>query len=375
MLEKLNTVNWSELTHAFGEASDLPVLIRALASEKAHEREEALSVLFTNIWHHGVVFEASAYVVPFLAELAQNPDVADRNELLVLLAHLATGNSLLEVHEQIEGPEALENPELKAQLARERQWVLRTRQTVHKFVPAYVRLLEDPNPDVRAASAYLLACFRGEARKIAPIILRRLGKEPHPRARASLVLCLGALANGNPSYLQCFETVRKSKLPELVRLAAAMAEARNLRETTPQATLEFLVDVITNLDPLLPAEYKRLPWADGHVAGDASLVLCYFGPSRAAQAIPDLLQALNYVDSHSALHIAYTLLFAAFGGRKGHLWQVKELTELQRLVLTALLENETVWEQNLDMSELLRMFGLPDWPDTLAKFVQEGAGK
>ena len=370
MLEKLDTINWNELTHAFGEASDLPILIRALTSEKAYEREEALSVLFTNIWHHGVVFEASAFVVPFLIELVQNVEVADRDELLVLLAHLATGNSLLEVHQQIEGPEALDNPELKAQLARERQWVLRTRQTAQKFVPAYIRLLEDPDPDVRAAAAYLLACFRVDARKIAPIILRRLGKEAHTRARASLVLCLGALANGNPSYLQCFEAIRKSKLPELVRLAAAMAEARNLREATPEATFEFLVDVITNIDPLLPAEYKHLPWADGHVAGDASLVLCYFGPPRTAQAIPDLLQAINYVDAHSALHMTYTLLFAAFGGRKGYVWQAKELTEAQRLVLTALLESDTVWEQNLDTSELLRMFGLPDWPDTLGKFLE-----
>lgn len=372
MLEKLDSINWSELTHAFGEASDLPNLIRALASDKSHQREEALSVLFTNVWHHGVVFEASAFVVPFLAELAQNSEVADRHELLILLAHLATGNSLLEVHQEIEGPESVENPEFKAQLARERQWVLRTRQTAHKYVPAYVRLLEDPDPDVRAASAYLLACFRVESRKIAPLILRRLGKETHARARASLVLCLGALANGNPSYLQTFASIRKSKLPELVRLAAAMAEARNLRETTPEETLEFLVDVITTIDPLLPAEYKRLPWADGHVAGDSSLVLCYFGPKRAAQAIPDLLQAIICVDAHSALHIAYTLLFAAFGGRKGHLWQAKDLSDMQRLVLTALLDNDTVWEQNLDMSELLRMFGLPDWPDTLAEFVGEG---
>ncbi len=370
MLEKLETVNWNELTHAFGEASDLPILIRALASEKVYEREEAMSVLFTNIWHHGVVFEASAYVVPFLIELAQNADISNRNELLILVAHLATGNSLLEAHQKIEGPEVLENPEMKAQLARERQWVLRTRQTAQKFVASYVRLLEDPDPDVRAASAYLLACFRGDARKIAPVILRRLGKENHTRTRASLVLCLGALANGNSSYLQCFEAIRKSKLPDLVRLAAAMAEARNLRETTPEATLEFLVDVITSIDPLLPAEYKRLPWADGHIAGDSSLVLCYFGPQRAAQAIPDLLQAIHYVDAHSALHIAYTLLFAAFGGRKGYTWQAQELNETQHLVLTALLDNDTVWELNLDMAELLRMFGLPDWPDTLVKFLE-----
>ena len=370
MLETLDTVNWNELTHAFGDASDLPILIRALASDKTFEREEAMSVLFTNIWHHGVVFEASAFVVPFLVELAQHPDVADRDELLVLLAHLATGNSLLEVHQQIEGPDVLDSPELKAQLARERQWVLRTRQTAQQFVPAFVRLLEDPDPDVRAAAAYLLACFRVDARKIAPVILRRLGKESHARARASLVLCLGALANGNPSYLQCFETIRKSKLPDLVRLAAAMAEERNLRETTPEDTLVFLVDVITSLDPLLPAEYRLLPWADGHVAGDASLVLCYFGPQRAAQAIPDLLQAIHYVDAHSALHMTYTLLFAAFGGRKGEIWEAKELNETQHLVLTALLDNDTVWEQNLDMSELLRMFGLPDWPDTLGKFLE-----
>jgi hypothetical protein len=65
MLEGLNEINWSQLHHAYGEASDVPVLIRKLLSKDENERNEALDHLFGNIWHQGTIWEASSYAVPF----------------------------------------------------------------------------------------------------------------------------------------------------------------------------------------------------------------------------------------------------------------------------------------------------------------------
>jgi hypothetical protein len=60
MLEDLDSVDWKNLGHAYGEASDVPDLIRALASPAKKSREDAWHHLYSNVWHQGTVYEATA---------------------------------------------------------------------------------------------------------------------------------------------------------------------------------------------------------------------------------------------------------------------------------------------------------------------------
>jgi len=46
----LAEIDWASLTHAYGSASEVPTLLRALASPKLRKREEALQTLFSHIW-------------------------------------------------------------------------------------------------------------------------------------------------------------------------------------------------------------------------------------------------------------------------------------------------------------------------------------
>lgn len=91
VLAGLDTVNWAGLTHAYGPASDVPGLIRALASTEADERARALHSLHGNIVHQGSRYEATACAVPFLARLAADPQIAQRDDIVFLLAALAIG--------------------------------------------------------------------------------------------------------------------------------------------------------------------------------------------------------------------------------------------------------------------------------------------
>lgn len=102
MLEGLDAIQWGELSHAYGEADDVPELIRALASDSAKARHDALYALYGNIWHQGTVYEATAYAVPFLGELLASPEVMEKHRILFLLSALARGNSYLDVHQHIE---------------------------------------------------------------------------------------------------------------------------------------------------------------------------------------------------------------------------------------------------------------------------------
>src|SRR6185436_271404 len=99
MLDHLDDIPWQTLHHAYGTAEDVPGLLRALA-RSGEQQEQALYELFGNIWHQGTVYEASAYAVPFLVELAADPALARRDEILGLIGALAEGRSYLAVHAQ-----------------------------------------------------------------------------------------------------------------------------------------------------------------------------------------------------------------------------------------------------------------------------------
>jgi hypothetical protein len=91
MLEALDSIEWHKLRHAYGDASDLPSLLRQLLSQSQAERELAFRLLHETLWHQGSVFEASAYAIPFLAEMLQATETPDRGGIAFLLAMLVQG--------------------------------------------------------------------------------------------------------------------------------------------------------------------------------------------------------------------------------------------------------------------------------------------
>ena len=93
MLEGLDEINWWQLHHAYGEASDVPVLIHQLLSKDNATVDNAIYELFGNIWHQGTVYEASAYAIPFLQELLKSSEVDEQTKksLACLLASMADG--------------------------------------------------------------------------------------------------------------------------------------------------------------------------------------------------------------------------------------------------------------------------------------------
>lgn len=103
MLEGLAQVDWSQFHHAYGAATDVPDLLRALAwpdqAAEAILREAQGSkrgvvghvenVLYGNVFHQGTRWGVSAKVVPFLRELLAVPE--RRAFILGYLHHLARG--------------------------------------------------------------------------------------------------------------------------------------------------------------------------------------------------------------------------------------------------------------------------------------------
>ena len=121
MLERLDDVDWSQLTHAYGAATDTPRWIRALASGKPNQQEDPLCHLGGSIAHQGSCYDATVEAVPFLIEVLEHVAHA-QVDLLNLLGWLVTEPG--------------------------DYWEARdTRLAVVAGTPVYLRLLADPRPN------------------------------------------------------------------------------------------------------------------------------------------------------------------------------------------------------------------------------------
>jgi hypothetical protein len=94
ILQDIDETDWSRLHHAYGEASDVPGMLRGLASDDEDVWAEAPYELCGTIWHQGTVYEASPHAVPFLLELLRSPEVSGKEGIALLVAELADGTAL-----------------------------------------------------------------------------------------------------------------------------------------------------------------------------------------------------------------------------------------------------------------------------------------
>lgn len=140
MLKSLDTINWSHIRHAQGSAEEFPVWIRQLRSDDAETRDLARRNLFELSFHHACIYQVTAYLVPFLIELAAAPDTLDKAPLLYHLANV--GSTSRDGH-----------------FGSDEQ---ATYVSAKAGMEDYLALLNDPDPEVRLA-AFTLITALGDA--------------------------------------------------------------------------------------------------------------------------------------------------------------------------------------------------------------------
>lgn len=93
----LDSRNWSELHAAYGPATDVPGLLKALISENAARRAAAIDELYGTVWHQGTVYEVTPLTVPYLSAVACEDGVDDRTraQTALLLGGIASATSFV----------------------------------------------------------------------------------------------------------------------------------------------------------------------------------------------------------------------------------------------------------------------------------------
>jgi hypothetical protein len=190
--ETLARVDWSQLSHAYGSADDLPILIARRASGDEATARAASHELWGTVWHQGTVYEASAAAVPALAMLARDTATVDRLDLVLLLSSIATGRSFVDVH-GFGGAD---------QLARELRWVAEAHQAVAAAAPSLLGSLATEPRVFRLGLAVLVSAVSEQGAPYVPALRREFERALTVKERQLFAAVLVTLAVRDPRYLQ-----------------------------------------------------------------------------------------------------------------------------------------------------------------------------
>ena len=225
MLERLDEIDWYSLGHAYGDASDVPDMIRGLASKDDAEREQAWNELIGSVRHQGDVYDTTPVVVPFLIEILSDPSLPDKANFLMCFCYYSVDYadwSYSNEEEEMAGGE----------------YTQQTRQSIEEGMPIYLSLLDDPDSEIRSWAARVLTLCFSQHEKVSETLRHRLHEEPDASVRMVWVLQLGVLNRSEDVSFLTEVSARDDDL--LVRLSAALMCIYIDVDETPESVFQLI---------------------------------------------------------------------------------------------------------------------------------------
>jgi hypothetical protein len=278
MFEGLNAIPWAELTHAYGSAEEVPMWLRQLRSPDAEVRRHARNHLWGSICHQNWIAPATAYAVPYLIELLADPEAQDKNEILDLLADIATCAPLYE-------PQWRENEDVPTWNVPEHIPFKDAHLEAERGIGVYLGLLEPDDAKTRMSAVNVLTAFPARRNEIYSALLTYFHHTVEPSERANSILALGKLTSDQTDGVALFQELFQTEQNELTHFAAAMALIRIANVETPQTAADFLAEIMQGDENTLKG-YQDLPCGGGWASGAARRVLYRLKPARMRFLLP-----------------------------------------------------------------------------------------
>ena len=196
MLENLDRLNWASFEDAYGPATDVPELIRALLSPNRDERLAAHETLGTSICHQGSIYESSVQALPFLIDLLVAEETPDRHLVAALVASIIDGRGyeILRINNPFTGKPIEPPADAEERVLRGKALSARAREQGIRALPHLLPFLEHEDPWLRATIPRALALYPREAATTVPALTRALPNETFDEARDAMKEALKRLA-------------------------------------------------------------------------------------------------------------------------------------------------------------------------------------
>jgi len=345
MLESLDTIPWHTLEHAYGEAGDIPRLLRDLTSVDEEVRQNAQTTLGFTVYHQGTVYSSTAYVVPFFCELLEATHQEEEQLwFLTFFIDIARDSSFLDFYVTLDRQRPTQVGEAPDMLTQEISWVRAAQEAVSAGYSTYVRLLQEKNAKLRAYAALTLGLCQYHAEQVIPAVLEQLTLEQEQTVRITLLLSLGQLMPWNERAHNLFTQVLNDSRRPIESIAAAIACAFSAREATPPEVVHALLEGYEQPSWMGEA-FRATPYTEYDLPVCLSQAFRAIGLTLAPLVIPTLLFALKRSDYYSALILVDHVLYFTLEGKViTDEMTASDLSRMQREVLWALVAYEDLWE-------------------------------
>jgi hypothetical protein len=399
-LSELGTVDWAELEHSHGAATDVPDMLQALLSDDPDTRDGARHALHASLDHQGIHrSEATVRAVPFLVGLVADPEVPERGAIARLLAELAVGDTCWFLHDGFHPdlqvacdgtarPQACAEvqsasfatrgfPELdEGRLDLSAGSAARAvYQAVAAGTPGYVAALVDGDEELRSALPFLLAFLTSESH-LSVGALHWLLDDPAETVRASAMLGLSHAARFNRALRDDAFAALAARWPrelgDLERRCLALAVIRHGNPLRAAPALAHLRDCLRQGVPgVLPDD--RFPWfrIDSAPYLYATIWRGSAESDRPALAAPACECLRRLEDAHDAADLAVWI--ARHHLQESHRpLDPRRLAPGQRSILAALAASAPAWRYT-DLGNVLETRGVPTDRASLAAWLTPSA--
>lgn len=253
MWDDLLRVDWAQLGHAYGSASDVPKILCDMISADPKTREEGWQLFDDSLNHQGSCYNSTRAALPFLVEAVGNPEVPVRTRLLEyfrkrwLEAPIQGGDLPMSTEGE---PAVASSGRDLSRYQREDLCAWQVGRAIWAGRSTYERLADDPDRAVAAAAAELLLLSPESRAHGKRVLVRTIEEEPDPIEQARRILEYGVYGESADAGL--YERWVDPGRPGVVRAAAGIAwawmvdsdppprpAARALHETSADASDAF----------------------------------------------------------------------------------------------------------------------------------------
>ncbi|KAF5562479.1 hypothetical protein FPHYL_5673 [Fusarium phyllophilum] len=220
-LAGLDSIDWSNHTHAYGPADDVPHILRELQSTNPDVYKTALDTCWSNIYHQDTRYSASVATIPFLYALLDSPATKDREVILYLIVSLAIGDPDWAVPNGIDIQEwekriAVMEPPNRDYAMHE----LKSYEAVERGLSSMVRCLDEDSASLRANAAHALAFFPRHSDASVIAFLDLLSHKTSDNVRGTIVLSLAILSvreDDDSKKMSVIEKIEEYYAPSSIR--------------------------------------------------------------------------------------------------------------------------------------------------------------
>ncbi|MFJ7497633.1 HEAT repeat domain-containing protein [Streptomyces sp. NPDC097727] len=302
MINDLDSIDWSSMSHAYGTAVDVPVWLRAMASPDPEVRKRALGDFYSAAHHQGDVYACTAASLPFLFALADDPTAPDRASAVELLLSI--------------GRESVDRDDGSVRFAPDGTFSTACTDSAAMMrdrSDAFVAYAADADPGVRRVAIEGLGLFLDDADRAVDILRSRLAAASGTVERllvvetiASLALRLPAARTSATAWLHGLADDTSAD-PD-IRLAALVHRTRCVPEAIDDATVPTAIDLLSRLTPAPQPKTDEKP-----CRADSGTCACTPAAETATpDTPPQIAAAFVDMERHNRVHAPTTSLLRTF---------------------------------------------------------------